>query len=247
MRRSHTKAAGVLALVALASTATAAASAPPADFTLRFAPRTPGSLAAIRLHILYKDPQHPNDPNATPPALTSVTIKAPLGTVLDGRAVPACRASDRQLMLEGKAACPAGSVIGGGTASVIVGFSPLASTYHLDATLINYGQGIVELFTDPTTGRPVADDRSQFESANTMVLHPAVTPGVSEREFSFTYDAVRGPAGKAFITTPPTCPTSRRWTSTLDYTVSGGGSYAVTTTTACVPSPRKHRRSPLAG
>lgn len=219
--------------------AQARASSAPADFSLQFNTQASRSLAAIRLHILYKDPQHPDDPNSPPPPLTSVTIKAPPGTVFDGSAVPACHASDQELMLEGKAACPAGSVVGGGTGSVILGTPPATTTAVLDATLINYGQGIIELFTDPNTGATAADDRASFNGPNTMVLHPPVDPGVTEREFSFTYDAVRGDGGKAFITTPPSCPASRLWTSTLDYTVSTGASYSATSTSACAAAVRR--------
>ncbi len=226
--------------------ALARASAAPADFSLVFNTQVPSSLAAIRLHILYKDPQNPNDPNSPPPPLTSVTIKAPPGSVIDGSAVPACGASDQQLMVEGRSACPAGSVVGGGFGSVIVGAGPAVTTDVLNATLINYGEGIIELFTDPSTGATVADDRAQFQGPSTMVLHPPVDPGVTEREFSFTYDAVRGPSGKAFITTPPQCAASGLWTSTLDYTVSNGASYSVMSATPCAnsahPPGAKHPR-----
>lgn len=235
-------AAGLLCLLATSgAVAVASASSAPANFSLGFNTKTPSSLAAIHLHILYKNPQNPNDPNSPPPPLTSVTIKAPAGTVIDGSAVPACDASDQQLMAEGRSACPAGSVVGGGFGSVIVGSGPAVSTHVLNATLINYGKGIIELFTDPSTGAAVADDRAQFEGPRTMVLHPPVDPGVTEREFSFTYNAVRGPSDKAFITTPTRCPATRLWTSTLNYTVSNGASYAVTGTTPCTQHHRKKR------
>lgn len=66
-----------------------------------------------------------------------------------------------------------------------------------------------------------------------MVLPPAVVPGFSEREFSFTYNGMRGDAGKAFIATPLDFPPSGVWTSRLTYTVTSGATYSATSTTPC--------------
>lgn len=226
-------ASGVLAGLLGASIAAApglASSRPPVDFSLRFGSKAPNTPARIHLHILYKDPGHPHNPNAKPPALTKVTIQAPRGTVFDGSAVPACRASDDQLQENGRAACPTASRVGGGIGSVIVGSG---QPVVLDATLFNAGNAVIELFTFKGTDTTAAVDRARFHGPRTMVLHPPVYPGISEREFDFTYRPVRGAGGKAFITTPPLCPPSGVWTSRLSYTVTTGARYRASSTTPC--------------
>jgi hypothetical protein len=228
---------GALAAViaGLAAAPAGAQSPPPVDFSFTFSETAPGSPTDAALHILYKDPEDPENPDGKSPALTEVIIAAPPGTVFDGTAVPACRASDAELMLLGTNACPEESNVGGGFGSVVLDPGP-SDPLTADVTLLNYGEGIVELFTLPGTPMPGVIDRARFEGQSTMVLHPAVVPGITEREFSFTYHGKRGSAGRAFITTPPECPPTGVWTSQLTYTVTTGATYSATATTPCVPA-----------
>jgi len=221
----------VSALVTGLGAAPASAESTPAtDFSLSFSADLPRTQTDAALHILYKDPEDPDNPNAKPPALTSVTIAAPPGTVFDGAAVPACAASDAELMLEGPAACPTASGVGGGFGSVVADPGP-PDPIIADVTLFNYGDGILELLTFPGNVNTV--DRASFEGKNTLVLHPRVVPGFTEHEFSFTYLGAGSSAGEAFITTPPDCPPSGVWTSQLTYTVTTGDTYSAQSTTPC--------------
>jgi hypothetical protein len=207
--------------------------APPVDFSLTFSSTTPGSATDAALHILYKDPEDSDNPDGKPPALTDVRIAAPPGTVFDGAAVSACPASDAELMLLGRAACPPASDVGDGFASVVTTFTPPTDRFVSDVTLFNYGDGIVELLEFVEGGIRVTD-RARFEGKDTMVLHPTVVPGITEREFKFTYRGTLGSPGKPFITTPPDCPPSGAWTARITYTVTTGATYTATGTTPCV-------------
>ena len=210
----------------------AAVARPPVDFSFRFDTGKPGRPADARLHILYKDPQNPDDPEGRSPALTRVAIAAPRGTVFDGGAVPACAASNAELMLLGQAGCPDASNVGGGSGSVVNSEGPPQEPFVADVTLFNYGEGIVELLE--FDGNVKAADRARFVGRSKMVLHPAVVPGITEREFNFTYEGrPREAGGAALITTPRRCPRSGVWVSRLTYTVTTGATYAARSTMRC--------------
>src|SRR4051812_6154390 len=61
------------------------------------------------------DIDDPSDPEAKPHSLRELVIEFPPGTRTDTTAVPQCHATDAELMLEGAAACPGDTRIGGGT------------------------------------------------------------------------------------------------------------------------------------
>ena len=210
----------------------AGAATPPADYSLDFSATAPGTGTDAALHILYRDPENPDDPDGKMPPLTRVAIKAPAGTVFDPTAVPVCDAGDGELQMQGRAACPADTVVGTGFGTV-TGTDPSSGPFVLDATLINAGDAVIELFTFPGTDATAAIDRAKFENPSTMVLHPAVVPGITEREFSWTYLGSPPAATKPFITTPRRCPRVGAWQSGLDYTVTTGASYSVSDTTPC--------------
>jgi hypothetical protein len=239
--RSMLRAAGLLSAGLLLLTAGCALASParaestsPAEFSFGFDTTQTSASANAELYILYKDPENPDDPDGRSPALTEVIIAAPPGTVFDGAAVPACEASDAELMLLGQAACPEASRVGGGFGSVVT-TAGQPNEFVAEVTLFNYGEGIIELleFLD---GGFRAVDRARFEGASTMVLHPAVVPGFTEREFSFIYEGMPGGSGSAFITTPPDCPPNGGWTSRLAYTVTTGATYSVSSTMPCAPT-----------
>ena len=226
----------VLLLLAAGGAAVAPASArsaAPAEFSLTFDDTQPGTPANAELYILYKDPQNPEDPDGRSPALTEVIIAAPPGTVFNGAAIPACTASDAELMALGTLACPEESKVGGGFGSVVTTTGP-PNEFVADVTLFNYGDGVIELLEFAEGGLKIVD-RARFESPNTMVLNPAVVPGFTEREFSLSYEGTRGAPDGAFITTPPQCPSTGLWSSQLTYTVTTGDTYSVSSGTPCGP------------
>jgi hypothetical protein len=227
--------AGALLMAGALTVAPARAeSTAPADFSFSFDTTQAGATADAELYILYRDPENPDDPDGRSPALTEVIIEAPPGSVFDGGAVPACEASDAELMLLGQAACPEASRVGGGFGSVVTTAGP-PEEFVAEVTLFNYGDGIIELLEFLEGGLKVVD-RARFEGESTMVLNPAVVPGFTEREFSLNYDGAPDSAESAFITTPPDCPQSGVWTSRLTYTVTTGATYSVEHAAPCAPT-----------
>jgi hypothetical protein len=158
--------------------------------------------------------------------------------------VPACKATDSELQQRGKAACPPESLVGEGYITVMTGIPGESSGgYPLDATVFNTGDSLIELFTEQGTGVYTAHERLPFRSKNSFEgPNIADTPGLGSdgrsaaREVSIVFPLTRGPSGKSFITTPPDCPLSRRWTSRFDWRNADGNSYTANSNMPCVPS-----------
>lgn len=212
-------------------------STPAGDFSFQFSSTRPNSSTGLEFRQLYK---HPEDPNAKPSPVRRFLFGAPPGTVFDGSAVPACNASDEQFQQRGQAACPAESVVGTGFITVLTGV-PGEQPYPLDATVFNSGDGIIELFTEQGTGIFLAIERPKFRGTNAFEdTDIAPTPGgppdgsSAAREAFLKFPVSRGPDGRSFITTPPECPASRRWTARFEWTNGDGSSYANKHDMACV-------------
>ncbi len=224
--------AGVLATGAGASSATGL------DFALTLEAQQPMSPTGLTLHVIYKNP---SDPNGKPSPLRRSIVEAPAGAVFDGQAVPVCTASDGQLMADGAGACPLGSRVGAGKVSLITGFGPAVDPFMVDAVLFNAGNGVTELFSDHRSGARISVGHARFTAPNTLTEMPTPNPGgppdgeSAVREISFRFNELLGPAGKAFITTPPSCPATGRWASKITATVADGHTYTATSTTPCRP------------
>jgi hypothetical protein len=217
-------------ITALAATAPVSADSTPAgDFTFRFSSTHPGTPTGLEFRQLYK---HPDDPDAKPSAVQRFLFAAPEGSVFDGSAVPACGASDQQFQQSGKAACPAESVVGTGFITVMTGI-PGEQPFRADATVFNSGDGIIELFTEQSSGTFVAIERPKFRGGNAFEdTDIAPTPGgppdgrSAAREAYLEFPVTRGADGRSFITTPPECPADNRWTARFEWTNADGSSYA---------------------
>jgi polyvinyl alcohol dehydrogenase (cytochrome) len=213
------------------------------QFTLRFSSRTPRSATAARLHAAV----HRSSPNAKPSALRTEVLDLPRGARFDGGAVPACHATDNQIRLLGPSACPRSSEVGMGTIQVAMG-SPL-DPESADVTIFNWGRGTIEVVTAPGTNVTLAIDRGDFTGPGELTNHPPRAPGgppdfeTSVSEADFTYRDVGNGHGRAFITTPPSCPSTHRWVSRLAYSTADGRSYHATSATPCRSRSRRRRRS----
>src|SRR5436190_13177769 len=89
--------------VAAAALAPSAQAGVRADYKQMFTTSVPGTSTGTDTQILYKNP---NDPNAKPIPVRREIFTFPEGTTYDEKAVPDCTASDAELMLLGKSACP---------------------------------------------------------------------------------------------------------------------------------------------
>ena len=208
--------------------AASADSIPAGDFDFAFKTTEPGGPASLEFRQLYKDP---DDPEAKPSPVRRFFFAAPRGTVFDGSAVPACDATDQELQLLGEAACPPETVVGGGYITVMTG-TPGEKPFAADATVFNSGTGIIELFTEPSTGLYLASERPEFVRRRAFVDRDiAVTPGgppdgmSAAREAYLKLPVTIGPEGEPFITMPPRCRANGRWRARFRWTNADGASY----------------------
>jgi hypothetical protein len=222
-------------------------STPAADFALTLSSQRPSTATGLTLHIVFKNP---SDPNAMPLPQRRVVIQGPAGTRIDGIAVTACHASDAELMLEGASACPSASHVGDGTLTLRTNGGPLLDPFVDDVTLFNGGDQLLELFTKQGTPIHTAVGHRSFAGPNTLAEDTPAQPGgppsfeSSVRQIDYRIDRVTGTTGRAFVTTPPSCPADRTWRSTLTFTTADGHTYTVSAGTPCQPArtAERHRR-----
>jgi hypothetical protein len=212
---------------------------PAADFGLAFSSQLPSSSTGVALHILFKDPA---DPDAKPSPQRKIVIALPAGARIDGSAVPACTATDAELMARGPAACPAGSQVGDGTLTLTTGGGPLFDPFVDDVKLFNGGNELVEIFNKQGNDTTTAIGRRTYTDPQTLTETPAPQPGgppngeSAVRLIEYRLDP-HGSSNRPFIRTPPACPTTETWISNLTFTTADGATNAARASTACRTRP----------
>src|SRR5947208_3603632 len=127
----------VLVTVASAMTSSgapsSAAAAAPAkvEYKDSFTTRLPGRPSG---RVFHDSLTNASDPNAKPPATAHVHTQLPAGARYDTGAVPACGASDAEIMLAGPSACPAASRVGTNEVLVDSGLPGSGRYAHEDVT-----------------------------------------------------------------------------------------------------------------
>jgi len=235
---------GTAALALCVAPPTWGDSTPAANFALGFSSQRPNTVTGVALHIYFKDP---SDPNAKPSPQRKVVIELPAGARIDGAALPACAASDPQLIAEGPAACTPGSQVGNGTLTLFTGGGPLFDPFVDDVKLFNGGHELIEVFNKQGNNTTTATGRRSYTNSRTLTEIPAPQPGgppngeSAVRSIDYQLNAVRGPAGRAFITTPSSCPPSGRWSSRLTFTTADGHTYTARASAPCRFTPARLR------
>jgi len=161
----------------------------------------------------------PDLPSGKPKTETVGVFKLPPGTKVNQAAVPPCTKDDNTLQIEGPAACPA-SFIGTGYVTLYSGFGPPIDPIPLDQQWYYAPGQLVQLVTYHGTKMPVlkvlrVNIKGATFTAALNGLPPGWPPGTTmapkETDLTISYT---GPHG-AFVTTPPTCPPSGKWITTV--------------------------------
>lgn len=173
----------------------------------------------------------PYDPsNKKPPAVSHVHTTLPAGTRLDTSAVPQCKASDAELMLQGPSACPESSKLGTNHYIIDEELPPTPDRYvPEEITFFNESHGLILVSKDPTGAYVVVH---AIVGTNTIDIElppfPGTPPdgGANKSDDALFYAATGRRAGRTlgYATTPPTCPTSGKWLFHITYTYRGDGS-----------------------
>jgi hypothetical protein len=185
------------------------------------------------------------DPDSYPPYMERMVFYPHRGLRYDTSVPAQCSASDVELVLRGPAACPEGSRLGGGeTETAFMGRYP--STVAVDFFNDANGQIILArspILTTVARGKIHPDGSVEFASPTCYPsLNPVGCPvdNVLQLRSSISVPPYTTSEG-SWLTTPPRCPKSRRWTSTVRLWWKDGSVDTVVIKHPCV-RPRSQRR-----
>ena len=219
MRARATFAVFAAAAAALAPSAYAGARA---DYKQMFTTPIPGTSTGTDTRLFYKNPK---DPKAKPIPVRREEFTFPAGTTYDESVVPDCTASDAEIRLFGKSACPAASWIGGGEGDTTMsGFGPGEDAMDMDAW---DDAGVMVVFGRSHDFPVINAVARGHRKGQTMTVDlPSVPGGPPDGESALRRIHHVFPAqsaGKrALMRTPRKCPQSRRWTFRAKFTFADG-------------------------
>jgi hypothetical protein len=187
---------------------------------------------------------NPDDPDAKPPAVTRVVTILPRGARYDPSVPGSCAAGDEELTLQGAAACPPDSRIGGGVITVDTGVPGPGRIVTADTEFFNNAEDpdgeFIYLNTVRGTGARtvIRADVTKRRTVTEAGMLPGTPPDGGAVD---TVDVVvervkRRINGKrrGYITTPRRCPRSRAWTAKVRFTYGEDYSQTVPTANPCV-------------
>jgi hypothetical protein len=186
---------------------------------------------------------NPEDPEAKPPAVKEVVTILPRGAHYDASVPGSCTASDEEFMLQGAAACPEDSRVGGGVITVDTGVPGPGRIVTADTEFFNNAEDpegeFIYLNTVRDTGARtvVRADVTERTTVTQAPMLPGTPPDggaidtvdVEVLKIARTIDGER----RAYITTPPRCRKSKTWTARVRFTYGDDYSQTVATPNAC--------------
>jgi hypothetical protein len=177
-----------------------------------------------------------------------VVIVNPLGTRLDTSVPVRCEATDIEFQVLGDNACPKGSRVGGGSVTVSVLGGPPGKN---DISVYNTANGAVQLVKLGPFGAAVVRTKIRGRTLDTR-LPTCLTGGQPPDGCPFDEAVVLASpvvtrrivvGGRAYITTPPTCP-ARGWRTKTTFTYGDGTVESVVTRGACNRAPKGGGKPP---
>jgi hypothetical protein len=229
MNRHAALIAAAAAVAPLAATAHDAAAEPTArvEYSDAFTTRLPGSPSGRIFHDEFFDAR---DASAKPPAVQHVHLQLPKGARFDTAAVPRCTASDAELMAEGTSACDPKSQVGSEVYSFDTGVDGPNRLVTSDIAFLNNKDELIILSQERQSGSRVAVRGKITRDTFDFDLPPLPgTPpeGGADKREDGTYPVT------GWLTTPPTCPKSGKWTFRVDYTFRNGEKVTRTSDAPC--------------
>jgi hypothetical protein len=202
---------------------------------LPFTSARASSSTGAQISIHYQD-EH--DPNAKPKTFHKLEIALPEGTRLDTSVVPACEADDSTIMAQGPSACPQESKVGDGTVTLLTGFGPPTDPFATDVTVFQGRGELLDVFSAHGSSQTLAVDHVKIEG-RTLIDEPQSVPGgppdgrSAPRDVNLRIGARTAGDGRAYLTTPPSCPRGGRWESRFSVSYDDGVNDLALATTPC--------------
>lgn len=172
----------------------------------------------------------PGEPGAKPKRITRIQFHFHPGTRIDTRALKQCRASDTDVRIQGARACPRASRLGFATSRVTTGVTPPDRTL---VTFLNAPRQIIVLVR--VEGRTLAVYRDDIKG-RVVTVNLDLPSGLSLLELRATIQPHvkgRGKKRRAYFRTPPVCPPSGEWTTTVIFTYIDGSTQQLADNSPC--------------
>ena len=219
-----------LLAVALACGAAGVAVASPqfaSTLAFTFSSDVPGSPSGFDSLATFSDP---GEPAGKPKELIRIRVGFHPGTRIDTTALPRCRASDRDVRLFGLRACPASTRLG-----IVHAVGVISTGLHFNPVghLFNARRAIIVVVT--VDGRYITSFRDDL-TRDTLTVNFRIPPGISLIRFKPHIPRhFRKLAGKrrAYLRTPPTCPATGAWTTTVVFFFRDGSNQELAAATPC--------------
>jgi hypothetical protein len=232
-------------MLALAAAVAPAADSPYQTSTYTLSAKRPASPTAERFKFDYVNP---DDPAAKPRAVTRVVTILPRGARYDTSVPGSCTASDEELELQGGAACPPDSAIGGGVVTVDTGAPDPGRIVTADVEFFNNAEDTdgefiyVNTVRGSTARTVIRADVTKRRTVTNLDMLPGTPPdgGAIDTVDVVVAKVVRTIGGKrrSYIRTPRRCRAGRRWIAKVRFSYGDDYSQLVTTPNPCKRRPR---------
>ena len=219
-----------LLAVALACGAAAVALASPqfaSTLVFTYSSKVPGSPSGLDSLATFSDP---GEPSGKPKELVKINVRFHPGTRIDTAALPRCRASDTDVQRLALRACPASTRVGivhaVGVISTGVRFNPVGH-------LFNARRAIIVVVT--VDGRFITNFRDDV-TRDTLTVNSRIPAGVSFIRFKPhipRHFLKRAGKRRAYMRTPPSCPATGAWTTSVVFFFRDGSTQEHSAPTPC--------------
>jgi hypothetical protein len=200
-------------------------------FAGTYAAQTPKSSSGFDALATWADP---GEPGGKPKEIQKIKVVFAPGARLDTRALPACTASAEDVANLAVRACPAKTKLGEVRGQGV--YAGGAAPFNTFATLFNAKRQIIVVVTlDDAKGRLLTNFRDDVLRSS-ITINLKIGKGISLVRFQAhvpPHTRKRGKKRTAYFTTPPSCPPSGAWPTTMIFSYRDGSSDQHTATTPC--------------
>ncbi|HEX5910409.1 MAG TPA: hypothetical protein VFY44_07940 [Thermoleophilaceae bacterium] len=193
----------LLAVLAMAASALAATNA--AKFDMGFTTKKPAKSTAFSFDVAFAN----TGGNQVPAALNKFSIALPAGTKFNGDGAAKCTAAETELDTKFSAACPSASIVGSGKATAVP--SGGGNSINTTVKIANQGKGSFRFFF-ALNGKDVTGFTAKAKGSKltSETLTGSLPGGVIVTSLKGSIKK-KSAKGKNLITTPKSCPKSKKW------------------------------------
>jgi hypothetical protein len=223
----------VLAIAGTICAAVAIAAPEATTFSFKQSAHSTKSSTGIAFAVEFGDPAVPT---GVPSGLKSFKITMPKGAKFDAAGAAQCKTTPDDLMAKGAAACPAASRVGTGKATATNGTAVVDVTGYIFNEKVKGKNAFLFLFLINNGYAAAFDAPIKGGTLSASGLNGAIPGGLIVTKFSGSiakHSKGRGKKKHNLITTPSSCPKSRKWTNKATWTFVDGSKDSSTSTSAC--------------